>query len=249
MSKELGRKIRLIRLKRNLSQTEMANILGYSGKGMISRIENDSAEMSYDKLMLLLSKFQDDFKDDNVGVLRVTPSKTENVIINAERLTIKIIGFKELDDALSLKVAPNQREFVAENALAIAEAYAAERIGTKTQCFLAYCNTIPVGFVSIAFGSIGADGEKEWMLNSYCLWRIMVDMDYQNQGYGKEMLEAIINWCKSYPFGKSENIYTSADVNNEKAIQFYMDAGFVLTEDYVDREIVLKRNIGGENNE
>lgn len=249
MSKELGRKIRLIRLKRNLSQTEMANILGYSGKGMISRIENDSAEMSYDKLMLLLSKFQDDFKDDNVGVLRVAPSKTENVIINAERLTIKIIGFKELDDALSLKVAPNQREFVAENALAIAEAYAAERIGTKTQCFLAYSNTIPVGFVSIAFGSIGADGEKEWMLNSYCLWRIMVDMDYQNQGYGKEMLEAIINWCKSYPFGKSENIYTSADVNNEKAIQFYKDAGFVLTEDYVDEEIVLKRNIGGENNE
>ena len=74
-------------------------------------------------------------------------------------------------------------------------------------------------------------------------------MNYQNQGYGKEMLEAIINWCKSYPFGKSENIYTSADVNNEKAIQFYRDAGFVLTEDYVDGEIVLKRNIGGENNE
>ena len=88
MSKELGRKIRLIRLKRNLSQTEMANILGYSGKGMISRIENDSVEMSYDKLMLLLSKFKDDFKDDDVGVLRVAPSKTENVIINVERLEV-----------------------------------------------------------------------------------------------------------------------------------------------------------------
>ena len=62
MSKELGRKIRLIRLKRNLSQTEMANILGYSGKGMISRIENDSAEMSYDKLMLLLSIYLTEIK-------------------------------------------------------------------------------------------------------------------------------------------------------------------------------------------
>lgn len=35
----------------------MANILGYSGKGMISCLENDSAEMSYDKLMILLSRF------------------------------------------------------------------------------------------------------------------------------------------------------------------------------------------------
>ena len=55
MAKELGKKIRTIRLKRNLSQTEMADILGYSGKGMISRLENGSADMSYDKLMLLLS--------------------------------------------------------------------------------------------------------------------------------------------------------------------------------------------------
>ena len=54
MSRKLGNKLKSIRLKRNLSQTEMANILGYSGKGMISRLENDSAEMSYDKLMILL---------------------------------------------------------------------------------------------------------------------------------------------------------------------------------------------------
>ncbi len=249
MSKELGKKIRSIRLKRNLSQTEMANILGYSGKGMISRIENDSAEMSYDKLMLLLSNFQEDFQEDRIANLNIQSVENENVIVKTDRLIIKTIGFKELDDTLLLKVAPNQREFVAENALAIAEAYAAERIGSKTQCFLAYNDNIPVGFVSIAFGSIGTNGEKDWMLKSYCLWRIMVDMNYQNRGYGKEILKAIINWCKSYPFGKSDVMYTSADVNNEKAIQFYKDAGFQLTEDYVDGEIVLIRNIGGENNE
>lgn len=246
MSKELGKKIRSIRLKRNLSQTEMANILGYSGKGMISRIENDSAEMSYDKLMLLLSNFQDDFKDENINKLSISSAEIENTIIETDRLAVKTIGFKELDDVLSLKVAPSQREFVAENALAIAEAYAAERVGTKTQCFIAYSDNCPVGFVSIAFGSIGADGEKDWMLKSYCLWRIMIDMDYQNHGYGKELLEAIINWCSTYPFGNSDTLYTSVDVNDKKAIEFYKDAGFSLTEDYVDDEIVLKRNIGGK---
>lgn len=246
MSKELGKKIRSIRLKRNLSQTEMANILGYSGKGMISRIENDSAEMSYDKLMILLSNFQDDFKEDNINKLTIKSIDNGKPIIKTERLTIKTVGFKELDDALSLKVAPNQREFVAENALAIAEAYAAERSGTKTQCFVAYKGSNPIGFVSIAFGSIGADVEKDWMLNSYCLWRIMIDMNYQNHGYGKELLEAIINWCALYPLGISDTLYTSADVNNKKAIEFYKDAGFLLTKDYVDGEIVLKINLGGE---
>ena len=69
MSKELGKKIRAIRLKRNLSQSTMADLLGYSGKGMISRLENDSAEMSYEKLMLLLSKFGDDFSQEEEAKL------------------------------------------------------------------------------------------------------------------------------------------------------------------------------------
>ena len=66
MSRKLGNKLKSIRLKRNLSQTEMANILGYSGKGMISRLENDSAEMSYDKLMILLSRFGDEFEGEEI---------------------------------------------------------------------------------------------------------------------------------------------------------------------------------------
>ena len=66
MSRKLGNKLKSIRLKRNLSQTEMANILGYSGKGMISRLENDSAEMSYEKLMILLSHFGDEFEGEEL---------------------------------------------------------------------------------------------------------------------------------------------------------------------------------------
>lgn len=102
------------------------------------------------------------------------------------------MGFKELEDVLSLKVAFYQREFVAENTLVILETYAAEREGGKTQCFISYHKNVPVGFVSIALGSIGAEGEKEWMKNSYCLWRIMVNMDYQGKGFSKELLTSLI---------------------------------------------------------
>jgi diamine N-acetyltransferase len=104
------------------------------------------------------------------------------------------VGFKELEDVLSLKVAFYQRKFVAKNTLAILEAYAAEREGGKTQCFISYHKNVPVGFVSFALGSIGAEGETEWMKNSYCLWRIMVNIDYQGKGFGKELLTSVIEW-------------------------------------------------------
>lgn len=244
MSRKLGSKLKSIRLKRNLSQTEMANILGYSGKGMISRLENDSAEMSYDKLMVLLSRFVSDFEGEEIEPI-IPVVETSNCF-KTDNLLIRVVGFNELEDALSLKVAQHQRDFVADNAISFAEAYAAERHGTKTECFVAYNEGHPVGFASIAFGTIGADGEKKWMCNSYCLWRLMIDMDYQNKGFGKELLEAMIKWCLAFPFGESDTIYTSCDVTNKKAISFYQNNGFILTDDYIDGEIVLRKNFGEE---
>lgn len=241
MSRKLGNKLKSIRLKRNLSQTEMANILGYSGKGMISRLENDSAEMSYDKLMILLSRFGDEFEGEEIEP--IIPVVETSYCFKTDNLLIKVVGFNELEDALSLKVAPYQRGFVADNAISFAEAYAAERHGTKTECFVAYKENHPVGFASIAFGTTGAEGEKKWMCNSYCLWRLMIDMDYQNKGFGKELLEAMIKWCETFPFGESDTIYTSCDIANKKAIHFYQRCGFELTGDYIDGEIVLRKHI------
>ena len=240
MAKELGKKIRTIRLKRNLSQTEMADILGYSGKGMISRLENGSADMSYDKLMLLLSKFGDDFTEEEKILV---PIAKQDSYIQTKRLHIKRLGYKELDDLLSIEVSKFQREFVAENSIAVAEAYAAEKEGTKTECFVAYENNKPIGFVSIAFGSIAAEGEKEWMRESYCLWRIMVDSIFQNKGYGGEILDAVIEWCSSMPLGKSEKVYTSCYKNNTQAINLHHSRRFVETGEIVDGKIVLSRII------
>ena len=242
MSRKLGNKIRSIRLKRNLSQTEMADILGYSGKGMISRLENDTAEMSYDKLMVLLSRFGEEFEGEDLEP--ILPVAGTMASLKTDRLLIKVVSFNELEDVLSLKVAPHQQDFVAENAIALAEAYAAERAGTKTECFIAYRGNDPVGFASIARGTIGAEGEQKWMRNSYCLWRIMIDMNYQNQGYGREVLEAMSRWCKAFPFGESDTLYTSCDVKNKSVISFYQSNGFALTGDYIDDEVVLRKPLG-----
>ena len=60
MSKEFGEKIREIRYKNKLTQTELAFALGYSDKSMIAHIENGDNEMSNDKISLLIDKYNID---------------------------------------------------------------------------------------------------------------------------------------------------------------------------------------------
>ena len=157
--------------------------------------------------------------------------------------------FLRLEPAAFLSLT-SERDFVAENALAIAEAYAAEHEGGKTQCFVAYYKSNPIGFVSIALGSIGAKEEKEWMRNSYCLWRVMIDMNFQGKGFGKELLTSVIEWCATKPLGEADAIYTSCDDRDDGALSLYQTAGFEITGERIDGEIVLKRSlVGGRNDE
>lgn len=61
MSK-LGNKIKEIRLLQGLSQEEFAKGLGYTSKSTINKIELGINEISYDKLMLLISKYDLSFE-------------------------------------------------------------------------------------------------------------------------------------------------------------------------------------------
>lgn len=55
---KLGKKIKEIRLKEGLSQEAFAKELGYSSKSTINKIEKGINEISYDKLMLLLKRYE-----------------------------------------------------------------------------------------------------------------------------------------------------------------------------------------------
>lgn len=57
MSK-LGEKIKEIRLKEGLSQEAFAKELGYNSRSTINKIEKGINEISYDKLMLLIKKYE-----------------------------------------------------------------------------------------------------------------------------------------------------------------------------------------------
>ena len=57
MSNKLGEKIKEIRLENGMSQEEFAKELGYTSKSTITKLEKGVNDISYDKLQLLIQKF------------------------------------------------------------------------------------------------------------------------------------------------------------------------------------------------
>ena len=85
MSNKLGEKIREIRLENGMSQEEFAKELGYTSKSTINKIEKGVNDMSYDKLELLIQKFDLEVNElfDNLakdmGTKMISEDRTERV--------------------------------------------------------------------------------------------------------------------------------------------------------------------------
>ena len=60
---KIGLKIKELRKQRNLTQTDLAKSLGYSDKSVISHIEKGDADMTYEKILLLLRTYAIDAND------------------------------------------------------------------------------------------------------------------------------------------------------------------------------------------
>ncbi len=54
---QIGPKIKKLRKNKGLTQTELADALGYSGKSAIAHIEKGDADMTYEKILLLLRTY------------------------------------------------------------------------------------------------------------------------------------------------------------------------------------------------
>lgn len=90
MSKEtIGPKIKQFRKQYNLTQDELAESLGYSGKSVISHIEKGDADMTYEKILLLLRTFALDANelfeveriDKQLNDWRMTQRKDKKVVV------------------------------------------------------------------------------------------------------------------------------------------------------------------------
>lgn len=251
----LGDKIKEIRISQGLSQEDLAKELGYTSRSTIAKIEKGVNEISFDKLQLLLKKYDlemnelfDDFAHKVGGKIisndnHKTTSYVKSIISN---YNIDKLSFKEIDDnnfydVCNLEVKEEQQDFVASNVMSLAECYLFEKKCTWVLPLAIYNDNDLIGFLMITKGNIGVDTPKKYE-NSFCILRMMIDKRYQGNGYGYKILKQIINLLKSIS-NPNELIWISTEKENASAISLYNKVGFKLTNDLCGEEIILTIDI------
>ena len=154
-------------------------------------------------------------------------------------LRLEKVNGKNVWDILKLRVAKEQENFVASNDVSIIEAYTAITGNGYAFPFGIYENDTPIGFLMVGF-----DTDDYWddaplvAKGNYNLWRLMIDREYQNQGYGKEAIRLALEFIKSFPCGKAEYCWLSYEPENEVARQLYRSFGFVETGEMDGEELI-----------
>ena len=124
-----------------------------------------------------------------------------------------------------LSVLDEQKEFVAPNAISIAEAYFSDRAWFRA----IYCNASPVGFVML---------EDSPEKPEYFLWRFMIDSKYQRSGIGHQAMKILVEHVKTRP--NSSELLTSVVQAEGGPEGFYASLGFALTGEYEDGEARMR---------
>ena len=116
-------------------------------------------------------------------------------------IRLEKINSENVWDILRLKVADSQKSFVAGNDISIIEAYTAITANGYAFPFGIYDDNNPVGFVML-----GYDKDDYWKDapaiadGNYNLWRLMIDENDQNKGYGKQAVELALRFVSTFPF-------------------------------------------------
>ncbi|MHC5037284.1 MAG: GNAT family N-acetyltransferase [Planctomycetota bacterium] len=147
-----------------------------------------------------------------------------------EVVSLREITKETLGAVLRLEVAPEQRQFVAENAVSIAEAHF-----TKEAWFRAiYAGKIPVGFVMLYLD------EKQ---PRYFVWRLMIDRRHQRKGYGGKGLAMAIDHVRS--LSRADVLWVSYVPGEGNPSPLYEKLGFSETGEIIDGERVMKLRLSG----
>ena len=144
--------------------------------------------------------------------------------VSNNEVVLKEITKDTVREICNLSVLKEQSEFVAPNAVSIAEAYFSEHAWFRA----IYHGKKPVGFLMLEVCP-----EKP----EYFLWRFMIDSKYQRLGYGSKAIKLLIEHVKTMP--DSSVLLTSVVQEEGGPENFYKNIGFVLTGEVDDGEAVM----------
>ncbi|WP_442599588.1 GNAT family N-acetyltransferase [Neobacillus sp. D3-1R] len=132
-------------------------------------------------------------------------------------ITIKPITNENWHDAIELKVNKEQEVFMASNLYSIAEVQFLENF----QAMGIFVEDRMIGFTM--FGIDPEDG-------NYWIYRLMVDSNYQGQGFGHQAVQKVIENIKQNNSAHIPVIMIGYHPENAGARYTYKKAGFIETE-------------------
>ena len=140
------------------------------------------------------------------------------------------VSYKNIDAILDMHVTEVQENYVASNRWSIIEAYLTLSEGRPVFPFTIFAGDAPVGFLMIGYDYHDEDEEVEipdFVKNNYLLWRLMIDKEQQNKGYGREAVRLALEFIRTFPCGKADLCWLSYEPENEIARKLYTSFGFV----------------------
>jgi diamine N-acetyltransferase len=144
-------------------------------------------------------------------------------------ITLREITAATVRQIVALHVAPDQQQFVAPNAVSLAQALFSDEAWYSA----IYRDDEPVGFVMLADGTLRKDPPAAPRIG---LWRLMVDQRHQGQGIGRQaVLQVIAHVRDSRTMPQLFTSYVDRPGGPEG---FYRTLGFTPTGEVDDGEIV-----------
>ena len=148
------------------------------------------------------------------------------------KIELRELSGELLQQCLALKVADDQRQYIASNA----ESWKTAMENKKIARPFAICGDGKViGFTMFAF-----EEDYEDPNDRYWLWRFMIDEASQGKGCGSAALKVIIQYFQDH---SANNIRLSTKETNANALSMYRKAGFRDTGERNGEEIVLQLDL------
>lgn len=106
-------------------------------------------------------------------------------------LSLKPITWDNFWKVIDLKVAPEQKTYLPEVAVYMAQSYVNLSLNYSDQCLAIYDDELLIGFTKIVFVP---KGEKTYHMDvdSYMIDAFLIDYLYQNKGYGANAVALIL---------------------------------------------------------
>lgn len=140
-------------------------------------------------------------------------------------VSLRLITSDTVRDILRLKVGEAQQQFVADNALSLAQAHFSKEAWYRA----IYAGETPVGFMMLYDDPVKPE---------YFLWRLMIDQRYQRMGFARQAIQLLVDYVKTRP-GATELLVSHVEGEGNPG-PFYAGLGFEYTGDKLHDELVMR---------